>query len=97
MHFSTDNSPAADDSRCRACDSSNLYLFVQASSLGMHTPLDQCETRYYKCHDCGSLNDLSAGQFFYGNEIDLPYTNFYLDVAAVVDEMVDPIARCAKA
>ncbi len=82
---------------CRACGKNNLKAYVTASVNGIHTPTSDCEYIYFKCGDCGSLNEYSETGTFYEKEVDQSFANYYTDVLAGLDDMLYPIGVFAEA
>jgi len=78
---------------CAACGCNDLSLYVKASKNGLKTPDKLCNTLFYLCKQCNSINDFSESEGFYESERDISFANFYLDVGAGIEEMIDPIAR----
>lgn len=88
--------PKAIGHKCAACGRSDLSLFVRASTSGLGTTVDQCKIEFYRCNYCESINEFSSGQGFYDVNEDNAFANFYLDIGAGIEEMIDPIARFAR-
>jgi len=48
---------------------------------------------FYRCKRCQGINEFSSSQGFYAVDENDTSANFYLDVGAGIQEMIDPIAR----
>lgn len=94
MHFtSTHHETQAHQNCCAACGSKDLSPYVKASKYGLRTPENHCTTLFYLCNQCKSINEFSKSDGFYELARDDAFANFYLDVGAGIEEMIDPIAR----
>lgn len=94
MHFlSTPHETKTHQYCCAACGSKDLSPYVKASKYGLKTPENHCTTLFYICNQCKSINEFSESDGFYELERDISFANFYLDVGAGIEEMIDPIAR----
>ena len=97
MHFlSSPHENKTHQNCCAACRSEDLYLYVKTSKNGLKIPENQCGTLFYQCNQCKSINEFSKSDGFYEVERDISFANFYLDVGAGIEEMIDPIARLSK-
>jgi hypothetical protein len=81
------------EQKCLACGHNGLSAYVKASKSGLGVPEESLDIFFYRCDQCQSLNDFSTSQDFYTVEEDDAFANFYLDVGAGIEEMIDPIAR----
>lgn len=96
MHFFNDRLRRAplNTCSCGACGSSALYLAVKASSQGPFATEVDCDLSFYRCEECQSLNELSRDQqHFYPEETDASFSNYYTDVIAGIEEMLEPVSR----
>lgn len=81
---------------CAACGSRELSPYINASASGLKEANNQCTIKFYLCNYCKSINEFSSSQGFYDASEDKAFANFYLDVGAGIEEMIDPIARFAQ-
>ena len=81
------------EQKCLACGHDGLTAYVKASKSGFGVPEESLDIVFYRCDQCQSINEFSTSQGFYAVEEDDAFANFYLDVGAGIEEMIDPIAR----
>lgn len=78
---------------CKACKGHELEPYVKASQHGVCSADNDYPILFYRCLQCGSINEFSKEQDFYIARDEKAFANFYLDVGAGIEEMIDPIAR----
>jgi SAM-dependent methyltransferase len=97
VHFFDIGTPTTDTSNhCKACGSSDLEAEVQASQKSIFAEPADCQIIYYRCKFCGSLNEFSESSGYYESRIDPAFANYYVDVGAGVEEIIDPLARLSR-
>ena len=78
---------------CLACGHQGLTPYVKASMSGIGVSEAALNIIFYSCNQCQSINEFSSCQSFYTLDEDDALANFYLDVGAGIEEMIDPVAR----
>lgn len=78
---------------CLACGHQGLTAYVKASMSGFGVSEAALNIIFYRCDQCQSINEFSSSQGFYAVNEDDAFANFYLDVGAGIEEMIDPVAR----
>jgi SAM-dependent methyltransferase len=96
VHFLNQGIDQLDRHSCKACTSHELTLYAKANRANIFATADECDVIYYKCASCGSLNDFSPSSEYYDTKIDTAFANYYTDVGAGVEEIIDPITRVSK-
>ena len=84
------------EQHCLACGHQGLTAYVKASMSGFGVSEAALNIIFYRCERCQSINEFSSSQGFYAVDEDDSFANFYLDVGAGIEEMIDPIARFAS-
>jgi hypothetical protein len=82
---------------CRACGGPcGGTPYVVADQSGMAADLDphaSSMSAYYKCIQCGSLNDINISQTYYSGDIDIDFISYYADTGAGIAEMIEPVSQ----